>query len=454
MAHYPMSPRHSRMLLTVIQILRKGKGYLRPNLVLGYAIAAAAALSLSNPFITQFEGNHDEKSDTAASEKDLDKRAKLRKKKQKEASRASRAKFCNPTSDALSIAYALQCFELSNNPINFCTEYALHAKTMEEMSKLRKQLLKLVFQQSWCDSQQDVSWTRGKMDDVESCWRDLSTKQPLSFEEEELLGQAICAGWADRVAKKTKAYSELKDGDTKVNAARYQTCMEELSETVFLHRRSSVSRSAPEFLVYTELLHTERRSYIHGATTVKPDWLVRYASSMCTFSAPHTDPRPYYEPLGDQVLCWKTPTFSRHLWQLPLHRFPVKDDIQRVAVFASSLIGGDVLPCLKSAQQFLAAAPAIILRPESLGHKRVGNLLCKLKTRTKTIDSCAMLREVWSENPGELYIEILDWFQERFHNQFEELWAEMHREVLLDPQERFAKKGKKGRCGKKDKTRN
>ncbi|KAK1354268.1 RNA helicase [Heracleum sosnowskyi] len=385
MAHYPMSPRHSRMLLTVIQILQKGKGYSRPNLVLGYAIAAAAALSLSNPFITQFGGNHDEKSETAASEKVLDKEEKLRKKKQKEASRASRAKFCNPTSDALSIAYALQCFEISNDPINFCNEYALHPKTMEEMSKLRKQLLKLVFQQSLCDSQQDVSWTHGKMVDVESSWRGLSNKQHLSSDEEELLGQAICAGWADRVAKKITAYSNLSDGDKKINAVRYQACTPELEETVFLHRRSSVSSC-------------------------------------------------------ETRLACQTPTFGRHLWQLPLHRFPIKDDMQRVAVFASSLIGGAVLPCLKFAQEFLAAAPAIILKPESLGHKRVVNLLSKLKTRTKTIDSCAMLREVWSENPGELYPEVLDWFQERFHNQFKELWAKMHHEVLLNPQERFAKK--------------
>ncbi|XP_074354765.1 ATP-dependent RNA helicase DEAH13-like isoform X1 [Apium graveolens] len=448
MAHYPMSPRHSRMLLTVIQILRKGKGYSRANLVLGYAIAAAAALSLSNPFITQFERNNNENSETAASEKVLDKEEKLRKKKQKEASRASFAKFCNPTSDALSIAYALQCFELSNNPINFCTEHALHHKTMEEMSKLRKQLLKLVFQQSLSDFQQDVSWTHGIMVDVESSWRDSSNKQRLSSDEEEVLGQAICAGWADRVAKKTKAYSDLSDGDKKVIAVRYQALV---GETVFLHRRSSVSRSAPDFLVYSELLQT-KRPYIYSATTVKPDWLVKYASSSCTFSAPHTDPRPYYEPLSDQVFCWRTPTFGPYHWQLPLHRFPVEDNMQRVAVFASSLIGGAALPCLKSVQEFLAAAPAIVL-PKSLGHKRVRNLLSKLNTGKKTIDSCAMLREVWSENPGELYSEIQEWFQERFHDQFKELWAEMHREVLLDPQERFGKKGKKERSGKKDKSR-
>lgn len=54
MVHYPMSPRHSQMLLTAIQILQKDKICSRPNLVLGFAVAEAAALSLSNPYITQF----------------------------------------------------------------------------------------------------------------------------------------------------------------------------------------------------------------------------------------------------------------------------------------------------------------------------------------------------------------------------------------------------------------
>ncbi|KAM1101651.1 hypothetical protein ACFX2B_007906 [Malus domestica] len=58
MAHYPMSPCHSRML-TVIQVLIKKKSF-RDNLVLACAVAAAAALSLSNPFIRQFEDSHKE----------------------------------------------------------------------------------------------------------------------------------------------------------------------------------------------------------------------------------------------------------------------------------------------------------------------------------------------------------------------------------------------------------
>ncbi|KAI3973320.1 hypothetical protein MKX01_020695 [Papaver californicum] len=85
MSHYPMSPRHSRMLLTVIQIMRKVKDYPRANLVLGYTVAAAAALSLSNPLMMQLNGsqankdglNEDDESATKNSKKDLDKARKI-----------------------------------------------------------------------------------------------------------------------------------------------------------------------------------------------------------------------------------------------------------------------------------------------------------------------------------------------------------------------------------------
>ncbi|GER24713.1 ethylene receptor [Striga asiatica] len=47
---------------------------------------------------------------------------------------------------------------------------------------------------------------------------------------------------------------------------------------------------------------------------------------------------------------------------------------------------------------------------------------------------------LWEENPSELLSEIRDWFQEGFHGRFEELWAEMHRQVVLDFEDRSLSK--------------
>lgn len=430
------------MLLTVIQIMQNMKGYARANLVLSYAVAAAAALSLQKPFNEKCEHDQDEKSSSIEDEKTLDKEEKLKRKKFKENAKLSRARFSIPASDALTTAYALQCFESSGDRLEFCSDNTLHFKTMDEMSKLRKQLLQLVFNSNLSNLQQEFLWTHGGVDDVENIWRVSTGKYPLLLNEEEILGQAICAGWADRVARRIKGVEGLSEGDRKVNAVRYQACM--VKETIFLHRWSSLSKAAPEFLVYSELLET-KRPYIRAATLVKSDWLVKYAHSMCTFSSPLTDPKPYYDPVTDQVFCWVRPNFGPHLWQLPLHSVPIKDDMDRVAVFAYSLLEGQVLPCLKSLRKFMAAPPASILRPEASGVKRVGNLLNKLKSRRRIVDSCSMLKKLWEDDPRELFVEIRGWFQVGFHNQLEELWAEMHREVLLDPKDRFPRNLRKGK---------
>lgn len=447
MSRYPMSPRHSRMLLTVIQIMRKKKSDSRPNLVLAYAIAAAAALSLSNPFVLQLENSNTSKSDldqdgsieASENNKVLDKEEKLKRKKLKEAAKMSREKFSNPSSDALSVAYVLQCFELAESQTEFCNENCLHLKTMEEMSKLRKQLLQLVFSHRGdCDlEQQEFSWIYGTQDDVEQSWRVSYNKHPLSLYEEELLGQSICAGWADRVAKRIRRSSKSLEDDGKVRADRYQACM--VKENVFLHRWSSVSSSAPEFLVYSELLQT-KRPYMHGVTRVKPRWLVEYARSLCTFSSPSTDTKPYYEPRTDQVMHYVFPTFGPHLWELAPHSLPISDANQRVVVFAYALLEGQVLPCLRSVRKFMSAPPASILRPEASGQRRVGNLLTKLKV--KLVDSCAKLNGVWMENPRELYAEIQDWFQDGFSKKLGVLWSQMLSEAALDSQERFPNKSK------------
>lgn len=440
MSHYPMSPRHSRMLLTVIQILNNGKGSARRNLILGYAVASAAALSLSNPFVMQFEGGCAD-IDTVKQDQDsnvISKDEKVKKRKLKENCKTSRAKFSNPTSDALTVAYALQCFELSENQVEFCDENSLHLKTMEEMSKLRKQLLHLVFNQTPCDTQRELVWTYGNMADVERAWMVYSNKHPLMLNEEELLGQAICAGWADRVARRVRGISGLSEEDRKVNAARYQA--HKVSETVFLHRWSSVSRTAPEFLVFSELVD-RKRPYIHGATRVKPEWLARYSGYLCSFSAPLTDPRPYYEAQTDRVYNWVSATFGDHLWQLPLHSLAVKDDKVGATVFCYSLLEGIVLPCVKRVRKFMAAQPGTVLKPEALGHKRFGKLIYEFRKRK--IQSCGMLRKVWDENRAALYREVLEWFDEGFRDGFDDLWENMQREVRLDPEQRFAKVGKK-----------
>ncbi|KAL5180974.1 ATP-dependent RNA helicase DEAH13 [Glycine soja] len=419
MAHYPLSPRHSRMLLTVIKNTRH-EHKCNPNMLLAYAVAAAAALSLSNPFVMQYEDDSSrdlemvEKSSLGDGEKGIGKKEKSRKKKLKETAKVAREKFRVVTSDALTIAYALQCFEHSEKSAEFCDDNALHFKTMDEMSKLRQQLLKLVFYQSDKGGfEEEYSWIHGSLEDVERAWQASSEKYPLSLVEERLICQAICAGWADRVAKRITASSRASDGEKTSHALKYQSSM--VDESVFLHRWSSASIVGPEFLVYNELLETKRpnkegitsakRAYMHGVTSVEPAWLVENAKSSCIFSPPLMDPRPYYDARTDQVKCWVIPTFGRFCWELPKHSLPISNDEHQVQVFAYALLEGQVCPCLKSVRKYMSAPPESIMKREAFGQKRVGNLLSKLKSRL--IDSSAMLRMCLWRNKKALFIKVL-----------------------------------------------
>jgi ATP-dependent RNA helicase DHX37/DHR1 len=145
MAQYPMSPRHSCLLLTIIKILKSRQGFARPNFILGYGAAAASTLSSPNPFLMQNEFSGEPKEDNPHSDDEDQQERNRQKSKLKAMVRDSHAKFINPSSDALTIAHALGFFELSENTVEFCRMNSLHLKTMEEMSKLRKQLLRLIF---------------------------------------------------------------------------------------------------------------------------------------------------------------------------------------------------------------------------------------------------------------------------------------------------------------------
>lgn len=446
MALYPISPRHSRMLLTIFETVRNLEDWKGANLVLAFAIAIAAALSMDNPFLTQFSSDavqgrqENEMGANALNVKGTEEQEYLQIKKQREMANAAHKMFENVSSDALTVANALRSFEREGNPGDFCKSNSLHLKTMDEMSKLRKQLLQLVFNQKMEKKlNQHFTWAFGNLSDVELAWREFIDK-PLTSTQEDILGQAICAGWADRVARRLRSHMRIKalpEGQ-RPKAVRYQACPVE--ENVFLHPASSVARLAPEFVVYNELIQTSR-PYMRGVTSVKPTWLVLHARALCTFSRPLADPQPYYDCSLDEVFCWVSPTFGPHLWELPLDRSSMKSGIHRTAVFACALLQGKVLPCLKQVVNFLVADPLILLKPEAAAHKRVSNLLHRLSAGP--VDSRIKLNSAWDADPKFLYFEILSWLQSKFHWKFEEIWQQMKHEAQLDSKQLFPKKHKK-----------
>lgn len=431
------------------------------SLALAYSIAVAAALSLEDPFLREASSTPGEAEDDNTDHKrrrdhsvnseeneQLAEEEKAKRKLRRNKAHAAHAKFKNVTSDAISVANCLRAYEQADDQENFCQFHFLHAKTMHEMSKLRKQIWDLVVSNysnargkleaaadNGAAADSTAAWNEALLPACEDSWR-APVEQKLNARQEDVIRQAICAGWADKVARRLSAQEratmpELRH-QRKVLA--YRACSSE--EPVFLHPSSSISKEAPEFVVYNELVSTSR-TYMRGVSGVDSAWLVRQAAALCVFSKPLADPPPWYDSVRDEVMCWVTPSFGPHLWSLPLHGIPMKKGKHRTAVFACFFLLGKVLPSLGSLVPYLTNDPGIVLKPESQALKRVSDLMYRLGS---AVDTRTKLRNVWATDSFFLYSEILSWVQNNYQTKVKKIWEQLLQEAQLTGVELYGKR--------------
>ena len=81
-------------------------------------------------------------------------------------------------------------------------------------------------------------------------------------EEHSFTLRCMCAQIARRVhsLEYVQGHAETEAGRTR--AVRYMP--QALPENVFLHPQSALAKAAPEFVVYTQILRTEKRPYLAG----------------------------------------------------------------------------------------------------------------------------------------------------------------------------------------------
>lgn len=79
---------------------------------------------------------------------------------------------------------------------------------------------------------------------------------------------------ADYIAKLSE------QGRLQRHATRYMPAC--LAEEVFLHPRSCLASTAPEYVVYMSIVRTAKRPYMALVTSVEQQWLADSGSSLCT----------------------------------------------------------------------------------------------------------------------------------------------------------------------------
>ena len=131
----------------------------------------------------------------------IEEEKKKRKQRRAEAGRAH-GKYRNSHSDALSVVNALWAYEKVENREQFCEVNYLHAKTMQEMAKLRQQLSQLVVQYSLdagaqsneqCGPKDGSGLTKEYLLECERVWQ-CKDQVKLNMNQEMVLQQAILAG--------------------------------------------------------------------------------------------------------------------------------------------------------------------------------------------------------------------------------------------------------------------
>ena len=457
MAQYPISPRHSRMLLEALRAAEDSSSIeiigvdgttsttllqgnsnkkkekknkktkkVTPEILLSYAVGLAAVLSVESPFINistlggdtseESEKNgEDDETVMSVDEKKREAAQKEKSKKDRESARAAHARLRVPESDALSALCALCAFEASAEDEAFCRANHLLFKNLREAAALRKQLSRIVASQP-SNSEQFAALLHDAPP---------SPPPPAAL---EALRRAIAAGWGDQVSRRVRSLEYVRGHANsatgkKGRAVRYRSCTI-LDEEVYLHPNSALHASAPDYVIYSEVVRTVKRPYMAGLTAVDPRWLATAAAPMCTFSAPLMEPPPFYNAAADAVLCWQDVTFGTLDWPLPRRAGPHPDATERCAVFAAALLDGSVLKGMAAMKSLLAVPASMAAKPEMRMHRRVTDLIAALLKRHEDVgvDSKKALAAAWKKDRNFLKMELKEWVQKGAAARLEAAW--------------------------------
>lgn len=282
----------------------------------------------------------------------------------------------------------------------FCEEHGLRHKAIVEIRKLRQQLTNEINLNI-----QDLNLTINPQ-----------MKPPADIEA-KLLRQIVLAGMADQVARKVMPDEVNEDQDKAKWKYAYKTT--DMEDPVFIHSSCVLRKTCPEWVVYQEIYETNKM-YMRGVTTIEPEWLPKFAPSLCQLGEPLTDPPPRYDPETGKVMCSMAGTFGRAGWKLPVMDVEYPLSVDGVKWFACFLLEGRVCPKLK---QFV---PSLLSTPQSI-NKTWAKLIPRTQEMTQLllsrgIMSRGQLLEIWKEDKNFLLSAYQKWLPESAHGHVMLIW--------------------------------
>lgn len=426
---FPVSPRYGKMLA----LSKQGN-------CLPYIVAIVASMSVGNLYLhdvsdvitnqhTDSPNSEDNLEETIISSPDMGNgsTSSAEKSRRQRLLNAARQYFSSNMSDAISDLKVVCASDYASNLKEFCEDYFLHEKAMNEIAKLRLQLMRVIlksFDVDHCglpssfDEQLELNENEGSLIDsvpIIQVDRESLKLEPPTLTQESLICQIIAAGFIDQIARK---YPELpilpgQTAPTDINKSAYQCLVTE--SPVFIHPHSQFFHRAkqPELLVYQELI-ASKKSYMKGITVLNPEHLsvIAMGSPLCSLGPPLESPAAVYDSEEDAIYCFVRANFGNYGWKLPVQKILFPEDSEKLRrqkcfVFIRLLLEGRVLPCLGSFKNFWIARPSsFVSLPSHLQNRSVLKFL-DLMLEYKVL-SLASLKKAWEGHQEQ----ILDHFLE------------------------------------------
>lgn len=277
-----------------------------------------------------------------------------------------------------------------NKLVEFCEENGLRLKAITEIRKLRVQLTN------------EINLNVPNL----NIWVDPNMNPPTD-QQAKLLRQILLAGLGDQVARKWPTEEiKLKEDKRKYKYA-YQ--LPGLQEPIFMHSCSVLKKKQPEFVVFQEAFETRQgdgaKMFIRGITCVEPEWLVKFATPMCTIDKPLDDPAPSYDINLDKIVCHVRSTFGQTGWPLPIAEIEMQHSVDKFRYFAKFLLDGDIVEEMRKYKKYLLSTSNSMIKSWSKLLPRTEGLLAVLLNNK--VDSKAKLFEEWKKDPKCKYLTYL-----------------------------------------------
>eukprot|EP00730_Choanoeca_flexa_P002913 TRINITY_DN11227_c0_g1_i1.p1 TRINITY_DN11227_c0_g1~~TRINITY_DN11227_c0_g1_i1.p1 ORF type:complete len:1025 (+),score=270.17 TRINITY_DN11227_c0_g1_i1:211-3075(+) len=228
----------------------------------------------------------------------------------------------------------------------FCERLCLRHKAVTEINKLRAQLT----------NQGESIWGEAGLEEFLPSKGHVPPLKPPTEEQHETIRQIVLAAFPDHVAR-----LDVANVTPDLPMAPY-VCTE-VPETVFIHPSSAFQGQQPEYIVFTSLTRSVKRTYMTGVSVIHREWLPRLAPQLCDFGKPLEQPEPGYDVERDDVRCHVRGTFGPHRWPLPAADVTYPQSPERYKLFAQALLQGAVFALLKEFVPHLKNNPNIVMKP-------------------------------------------------------------------------------------------